>query len=150
VEDIGNGNWVHLAGTYDGANWNLYRNGLLVASNPDATGAVFVNNANWAIGARGRWKNTTGLERLFNGMIDEVAIYNFALSSNNIAKHYTTGLAGLNPITITKAGSTITVSWSAGTLQSADNVAGPYSDVIGAVSPYTPPTSTQQFYRLRF
>jgi hypothetical protein len=38
IEDLGSGNWVHLAGTYDGANWNLYRNGVLVASTADAKG----------------------------------------------------------------------------------------------------------------
>ena len=51
--DLSGTAWVHLAGTYDGAHWNLYRNGALVASANDTTGAVLVNNANWAIGARG-------------------------------------------------------------------------------------------------
>jgi len=30
------GKWVFLVGTYDGAKWNLYHNGELMASNPVA------------------------------------------------------------------------------------------------------------------
>jgi hypothetical protein len=42
------------------------------------------------------------------------------------------------------------LTWTAGTLQSSTNVAGPYSDVPDANSPYTVTAlSTQQFYRLR-
>jgi len=78
---------VHLVRTFDGTRWNLYRNGMPVASDTDLTGAVTVENATWAIGARGRWKNAFGIlagatmpERTFTGGIDEVAIYNYALS----------------------------------------------------------------------
>ncbi len=72
------GTWVHLAGTYDGTAWKLYRNGVLLATANDATGAVAVN-VDWAIGARG-----TGTERFFQGGIDDVAIWNTALSSAQI------------------------------------------------------------------
>ncbi len=154
--DVGNGNWVHLVGTYDGSNWNLYRNGVLAASAADGTGSLPVNNANWAIGARGRWKNgpgfpTSGQDRQFTGGIDEVAIYNYALSSNRVAVHYSAGLAGTSPLAIVSSGTTGTLTWSMGTLQEAINVTGPYTDVLGAVSPYTPPAGpTKKFYRLKF
>ena len=39
--------WVHLAGVYEGGVWKLYRNGVLVASNPNATGAL-TSAAGWA------------------------------------------------------------------------------------------------------
>jgi YD repeat-containing protein len=75
------GQWVHLAGVYDPAagQWRLYRNGQLLASTTDATGAVAVNG-NWAIGARG-----AGTERFFQGTIDEVRIYSRALDLGEIA-----------------------------------------------------------------
>jgi hypothetical protein len=75
------GQWVHLAGVYDGTNWILYRNGSQVSITSDTKGAVSVNN-NWAIGSRG----TTGSEseRFFAGQIDEVRIWNVARSQTDI------------------------------------------------------------------
>ncbi|MDB9436912.1 LamG domain-containing protein, partial [Dolichospermum lemmermannii CS-548] len=67
------GQWVHLAGVYDGTNWILYRNGIEVSKTSNTTGAVSVSN-NWAIGAKGTTSN--GSERFFNGQIDEVRIWN--------------------------------------------------------------------------
>jgi hypothetical protein len=100
VEDLGQGQWVHLAGTWDGSRWNLYRNGVLVAAAEDSTGALPVDNANWAIGARGRWKYATGLDRLFAGGIDEAAIYSYALSPERIAAHYVAGAFGANTLPV--------------------------------------------------
>jgi len=68
------GQWVHLAGTYDGSNWNLYRNGQLLGSTLDSVGAVEVN-AGWAIGSRGGGT----ADRLFDGLIDDARIYDRAL-----------------------------------------------------------------------
>ncbi|MBN1205931.1 MAG: LamG domain-containing protein [Myxococcaceae bacterium] len=66
------GQWVHLAGVYDGTHWRLYRNGEEVASRPDPVGVVSVN-APWAIGARGG-----GTERFFHGDIAEVRLWSVA------------------------------------------------------------------------
>ena len=68
------GTWVHLAGVYDGETWRLYRNGVEVATGGNI-GAVTVNEA-WAIGARSR----ASADRFFEGEIDEVRIYDRALS----------------------------------------------------------------------
>jgi hypothetical protein len=71
--------WVHLVGVYDGASWRLYRNGAQVATMADTTGALQVE-AGWAIGSRG-----SNAERFFQGLIDDVLIYNRALSPAEIA-----------------------------------------------------------------
>ncbi|MDO4628378.1 MAG: LamG-like jellyroll fold domain-containing protein [Planctomycetia bacterium] len=72
------GAWVHIAGTYDGTDWKLYRNGTEVASVTDSVGALQVND-NWYIGADG----TRG-ERFFDGMLDNVTLHNQALSATQI------------------------------------------------------------------
>lgn len=94
------GNWVFLAGTYDGANWNLYRNGSLVASIASPNGAIAVTNR-WSIGSRNGPPSPTsffGVSTLnevfaadglfFGGSIDEPAIFNTALSAANINNIY--------------------------------------------------------------
>ncbi|HZQ47182.1 MAG TPA: LamG-like jellyroll fold domain-containing protein, partial [Verrucomicrobiae bacterium] len=152
--DLGSGQWVHLAGTYDGAQWKLYRNGVLVGTGADNKGPTLVNNANWAIGARGRWKYGSGyplngLDRQFNGAIDEVAFYNHALTPGRIQAHYA---ESVQPLTISVSGGQATLTWPLGTLQQAGIVTGPYSDVPGnPASPYTTSASgAQKYYRIRF
>jgi hypothetical protein len=57
------------------------------------------------------------------------------------------------PLNIAVLGSSVTLSWtnSVFKLQSATSVAGPYSDVLGAASPYTTSTTgTQKYFRLKF
>ncbi|MGO9109330.1 MAG: LamG-like jellyroll fold domain-containing protein, partial [Thermoguttaceae bacterium] len=73
--------WVHLAGTFDGQTWRLYRNGQLVASSADST-SLINPPGNWGIGAA-----TTlfiGV-RHFSGEIDDVRIYSTAVSSGAIS-----------------------------------------------------------------
>ena len=104
--DLSGSNWVYLVGTYDGANWNLYRNGYLVNSQAGAFGALLVSNANWAIGARGRWKTATGypnsgLDRQFAGGVDEPAVYNYALTPQQVLSHYYIALDGTTNVALT-------------------------------------------------
>jgi hypothetical protein len=77
------GNWVFLAGTYDGTTWHLYRDGVELGSTTDLTGAIVVSDTDWAIGARG-----TGTERFFQGGIDEVAVFTNGLSAAQIVQVY--------------------------------------------------------------
>lgn len=72
------GQWVHLAGVYDGTHWRLYRNGREVASRPDPVGVVEVQGP-WAIGARGG-----GTERFFDGDIAQVRLWKVARTPEQI------------------------------------------------------------------
>jgi hypothetical protein len=74
--------WVHLAATYDGHQWRLYRNGAQVAATANSTGAIAVD-ADWAIAARGG-----GGSRFFNGRIDELRIAAAARGAGWIATEY--------------------------------------------------------------
>lgn len=146
--DLG-GQWVHLAGTYDGTAWKLFRNGVEVASVTSAVGASAAATAEWAIGAAGH-----GWGGRFAGSIDEVAIYKKALTPAQIAAHFATavtgGTSGLGGLTIAQTSTGVELTWSAGILQQADSVEGPYVDVAGAASPYgVMLVKPRMFFRLR-
>ena len=143
--DLNGSNWVYLAGTYDGANWNLYRNGTMVASASGSFGSILVNDDDWAVGARG-----AGDSRFFTGDIADVAIYNYALSPAAIKSHYYVGISGIPSLAIGLTNRNAILIWPAGTLQQAGSVSGSYVNVFGANSPYNvPANASQKFYRLK-
>jgi hypothetical protein len=72
------GQWVHLAGTYDGSRWSLYRNGRLLASSAITTGLPQITGG-WAIGS-----NDAGSQHFFQGHIAGAAIWNVALEAEDI------------------------------------------------------------------
>jgi len=86
--------WHHIVGTYDGASAKLYVDGLLVSSgNYDKN--IGYSNAPVHIGIiRFPPDNPNGIWGPFNGIIDEVAIYNRALSEKEIQQYYSNGLNG--------------------------------------------------------
>ncbi|AEJ02115.1 LamG domain protein jellyroll fold domain protein [Nitrosomonas sp. Is79A3] len=84
--------WYHLVTTYDGSVVKVYLNGQLDASSP-LTGEIEINDKPAAIGAFG-FTNGGPTFDYFNGTIDEVQIFNRALSASEIAAAYNAGSAG--------------------------------------------------------
>jgi len=81
--------WYHLVATYDTTNGlKAYVNGTLEAS-ASANGGIKSTNKALFIGAR------NGLYNFFNGIIDEVAIYNRSLSADEILEHYKRGILNM-------------------------------------------------------
>jgi hypothetical protein len=144
--DLGGANgWIHLAGTYDGSNWRLFRNGTQIGSAASAVGALSVPDAEWAIGSAGMgWTNS------YSGGVDEAAIYGTALSPATIAAHYYVGQNGPVSLTITHSGSNVTINWPAGTLQQKSTIGGTWTDVGGASAPsFTTAIGSGAFYRVK-
>jgi hypothetical protein len=141
--DLGTTSWIHLVGTYDGANWRLYRNGALVATQASAVGALPVDLGDWAIASTGN-----GWADPFAGSVDEVAVYDYALSANQVLAHSKAGTVTPR-LTATRSGSSVVITWPYGTLFQADNLTGPWSAVPGnPSSPYTnAPSASRKFYR---
>jgi hypothetical protein len=82
--EVGFDSWHYVCGTYDiteGA--KLYVDGVLDVMTPDTVGIDVNTNDVWIGGNNGdtSWKPY----RLFDGMIDEVRIYNRALSADEVA-----------------------------------------------------------------
>jgi len=81
--------WTHVAGTYDGTTLRAYINGEERAST-SYSGAITASTVPLGMGASTGWAG-----RLFDGMIDEAAVFNRALSGPEIQDLYQTGFAGL-------------------------------------------------------
>ena len=86
------GRWIHLVGVRDASclKIRLYMNGSLVASAADPTGGQLWNAGPDFIGRR--WSCATN--NPFNGSIDEVSIYNRALTDCEVAALFNAGCAG--------------------------------------------------------
>jgi hypothetical protein len=82
------GHWVYLVGTFDGANWNLYRNGALAASftDPLETPGPAPVSIPWAVGSRSNPNPYFGM--FFAGGIAEPSILTTALDAVTISNLY--------------------------------------------------------------
>ncbi|HIA92140.1 TPA: hypothetical protein EYO12_03435 [Candidatus Saccharibacteria bacterium] len=82
------GEWAHVAATYDGSTMKLYKDGVLVGSQA-ASGQLNVGSSNKTlIGA-----NTGNDNREWRGQIDEVKIWNKALSISEITQSSTNDIS---------------------------------------------------------
>jgi hypothetical protein len=79
--------WTHLAATYDGANLRLYVNGTQTSSRA-LTGPMVVSTGALRIGGNAVWPEW------FSGLIDEVRVYNRALSAAEVSADVTRPVTG--------------------------------------------------------
>jgi hypothetical protein len=77
--------WTHLVLAYDGTNAHFYVNGAQTDSRP-VPQYLADNGADMLVGEGPNTGQTP-----FNGYVDEVAIYNYALSPSQVSTHYTVG-----------------------------------------------------------
>jgi Concanavalin A-like lectin/glucanases superfamily/Fibronectin type III domain len=82
--------WIHLATTYDGATFRLYVNGVEVASRAQ-TGSMATSTNPLQIGGDSVYG------QYFTGLIDEVRVYNRALSASEIQTDMSTPVGGSAP-----------------------------------------------------
>ncbi|MDD2696895.1 MAG: LamG domain-containing protein, partial [Candidatus Pacebacteria bacterium] len=79
-------NWYYVAGTYDGSVLKVYINGILLGQT-SAMGNIFASSDSLRIGKDGAsWTN------YFNGIIDDVRIYNYARNPQQILQDYNAGM----------------------------------------------------------
>ncbi len=82
TRNVNDGQWHHAVGVYDGTRLSLYVDGTLDAS-AASTGAIGTNNYNVFIG-----ENAQATGRQFDGLIDDVRVYNRALSATDVSALY--------------------------------------------------------------
>jgi hypothetical protein len=153
------GNWYHLVVTDDGTNFNFYINGVLATAPYPLSEADFIPNGDGidpngdaAIGGDDGGSFVMGQrdDEVFNtyqGAMEDTAIYNYALTPQQITTHY---LNQIN-LTLSKFGDKVIINWPAGTgtLEESANVNGPYTTLTGIAPPYTNSMSgPTMFYRL--
>jgi len=81
--NLDDGNWHHVVGTYDGSTMRVYIDGEEVNSDSTLSGDLsYAEDDIPTIGSR------MGSTNFFNGTIDEVRIYDRALSENEISRHF--------------------------------------------------------------
>jgi hypothetical protein len=78
VTPVDDGQWHHIAAVYDGTTFYLYADGELDASEP-STGQITASSYPLYIG-----DNSQATGRFWNGLIDDVMIFNRALSQEEI------------------------------------------------------------------
>jgi hypothetical protein len=156
------GQWHLLTGTMDGVNGlvHVYMDGVDQTINTGVDTAFqatnYVRCGSLLTGTPG----TTGT-LCFNGLMDETRIESgvrsaawvwasWATVAETAFATYGTIVPAAVILHCHTSGGQVVLTWPAGTLQSASQVAGPYSNVPGATQPYTNILSgTQQFFRVK-
>jgi len=130
---------LNLAGFSTGSIMAMYltdASGIYATNGVTLGGSIITNNAAW-----------TGAWMALGSVTNNQCTVSVPATSAAIVKI----AAGPERMNAQNLGAgQLQLTWSYGTLQSATNVAGPYSDVPNAASPYTIPAGNpQQFYRAR-
>ena len=95
---VNDGKWHHTVGVYDGNKLYLYVDGELDVSAP-ATGSMDRNGWEVLIG-----DNAERPGRFWNGLIDDVRIYNYALTAEQIREVMAGGGPGLEQKSLSEEG----------------------------------------------
>lgn len=150
---LNDGNWHFVAGVYDGSKNYLYVDGALNNSGTATHGIVGNTTDDLLLGGDPDYTQVGANEQYLAGAIAEAAFFTNALTSIQVQSLYQAGITPPPPISLTiqnPGNGQLQLNWNYGTLQTATNVTGPYSDMTGTTSPYTlTPTNSQQYYRVR-
>lgn len=127
------GTWAYVVATFDGSNNTgaLYVNGTQNTSGNLSGGINYQSNGGLLLGKQ--YKSSNQSTRYLDGALDEVALYNRALTSVEIQAHYQAGLAATQTAPPPDAG---TAPTDAGTVPST------FDAGTSGVPPQNPGTST--------
>ena len=140
------GVWYHVAATYDGNQSILYVNGAAEAS-ATAGFALDYDTTPLFIGTTGTWAPYLNM---MGGMIDEVSLYNRALSAGEIAAIYSAGSAGKcapapAPLSVCDPAPSGLVSWWKGEGNASDTIGTNNGTLSPSGASYAPGMVGQAF-----
>jgi hypothetical protein len=169
INFIGTGNlnyhWLDNAATYNwdsGLNVPLNQWSFVALVIEPTQGTMYLKNANGSQSAVNVVANAVrtfsdtiriggdpnNANRTFNGSIDEVAIFPYAMSASQIQDLYSGTVTPAVSLSVQQIGGNVVLTWPQGTLLEANEVTGPYS-TNNASSPYTnAPTAPRKFYQV--
>jgi hypothetical protein len=138
--------WSFVAVVIEPAKATLYlgtSNTLSSAVNPIAHTSDSWGAGTAQIGGQGSSPDN----RIFNGSIDEVAVFNYAFTPADVRSLFQA--ASSITLNIEKVGSNVRLTWPQGTLLEATSVTGPWTTNVN-VSPYTfAPSEAKRFFRVK-
>lgn len=76
--------WYHVAVTFNGSEYNLYIDGILVKGSVSGSNPTLNNGVNCIVGTMDQNQNSTQLQNCFNGWMDEMRIWTVALTVEQI------------------------------------------------------------------
>ncbi|MDE1860563.1 MAG: LamG domain-containing protein [Candidatus Micrarchaeota archaeon] len=85
------GTWYNFVGTYNGSYANMYVNGQLISSTPEAGGAIRTSVQPLTIGTS---YYNNGAAYYYAGQISNVQVYNTSLSATQVKALYQEGIGG--------------------------------------------------------
>jgi hypothetical protein len=138
--------WSFVAVVIEPTKATLYlgtSNTLSTATNPIAHSSEAWGGGTAQIGGHGNSPDF----RIFNGSIDEVAVFNYAFTPAEVLGLFQTGSSVT--LNIEKVGSDLRLTWPQGTLLEATTLTGPWTTNVN-VSPYTfAPSEAKKFFRVK-
>jgi hypothetical protein len=84
--NLPNGVWQHVVMTFDGTTMTIYRDGVAAVSGGFVLGTATA--APVIIGASAKAADTSLYSFMFNGMLDDIRIYNYGMSKTEVADLY--------------------------------------------------------------
>jgi hypothetical protein len=139
--------WHHIAVIYDQSTTGPFNGAMSIYVDGQFDSGLFAG-FDWSWPAAQEIElglsHDTNSFQAYQGLLDDVRVYNRVLSDPEIASLHTGAIVDANALVTqlnftTSPGQGITLRWQATdvVLQSADTVTGPYTDVVGAASPYS-------------
>jgi uncharacterized Zn-binding protein involved in type VI secretion len=140
------GEWVHLALVVDNGSTTFYVNGTASGTPAGRPNPPTSADSAFSLGLK-----NDGVET-FSGRVDEVRVFRVSFpgqfSTSDLLLTRVPPSAAPPSLTLSRTAEGVVITWTAGDLQQADAVAGAWTPVAGATSPWTlTPTGAGRFFR---